>query len=42
MAELIIVNNEKPDEMIVFASPMSEANLKGAHPIQNLGAVHTY
>ena len=42
IAELIIVNNEKPDEVIVFASPMSEANLKGAHPIQNLGAVHTY
>ena len=23
-------------------SPMSEANLKGCHPIQNLGAVETY
>jgi hypothetical protein len=27
---------------IVVTSPMVEANLKGAHPIQNLGAVETY
>ena len=27
---------------IVITSPMVEANLKGAHPIQNLGAVETY
>ena len=27
---------------ITFTSPMSEANLKGCHPIQNLGAVETY
>ena len=25
-----------------ITSPMAEANLKGAHPIQNLGAVETY
>lgn len=42
MAELEIVNTEKPDERIVFSSPMSEANLKGCHPVQNLGAVETY
>jgi len=30
------------DESIVFTSPMAEANLKGTHPIQNLGAVQTY
>jgi hypothetical protein len=41
-AQLAIINTEKPDEVVVFSSPMSEANLKGAHPIQNLGAVHTY
>ena len=29
-------------EPIVITSPMSEANLKGCHPIQNLGAVETY
>lgn len=28
--------------VIVITSPMSEANLKGTHPIQNLGAVETY
>ena len=27
---------------IVITSPMAEANLKGAHPIQNLGAVESY
>ena len=27
---------------MVFTSPMSKANLKGAHDIQNLGAVETY
>ena len=28
--------------VIVITSPMAEANLKGAHPIQNLGAVESY
>ena len=28
--------------VIHFNSPMSEANLKGCHPVQNLGAVETY
>lgn len=41
-ATLTIVNVEKPEEKVVFASPMAEANLKGVHPIQNLGAVQTY
>lgn len=27
---------------IVLTSPMKDANLKGCHPIQNLGAVETY
>jgi hypothetical protein len=27
---------------IVFSSPMSSAELKGCHPVQNLGAVQTY
>lgn len=30
------------DSQITFTSPMAEANLKGTHPIQNLGAVETY
>jgi hypothetical protein len=29
-------------EPIRITSPMAEANLKGCHPIQNLGAVETY
>lgn len=41
-ADLRIINNEKPEEVIVIESPMSEAALKGAHAIQNLGAVQTY
>lgn len=42
MAEMVIVNNEKTDEMIVITSPMSTAALKGCHEVQNLGAVQTY
>ena len=42
VATMTIVNIEKPDEQIIVTSPMSEANLKGCHPVQNLGAVQTY
>lgn len=41
-ATLKIYNIEKKDEVIEFTSPMAEANLKGCHEIQNLGAVETY
>jgi len=41
-AALDIVNTEKPDESILFTSPMSSASLKGMHDVQNLGAVQTY
>ena len=41
-ATMHLCNIEKPDEIITFHSPMAEANLKGCHPIQNLGAVETY
>lgn len=41
-ATLTVVNLEKPDETIVFTSPMSTASLKGCHEVQNLGAVETY
>ena len=41
-ADLRIFNTDKPDEVIVIESPMSEAALKGCHPVQNLGAVQTY
>ena len=40
-ADLRIVNNEKPEEVIVIESPMSSAALKGCHEVQNLGAVQT-
>lgn len=42
MAFLDFVDCEKPDDKITFTSPMSEANLKGCHAVQNLGAVETY
>jgi len=42
-ATLTIVDSDKPEALpIVFASPMSTAELKGCHAIQNLGAVETY
>lgn len=41
-ATLTVVNTEKVDEKITFSSPMSTANLKGCHEVQNLGAVQTY
>jgi hypothetical protein len=40
-AHLDLVDVEN-GERILFTSPMAEANLKGTHPIQNLGAVETY
>ena len=42
IARLIVRNIEKPDECLVFTSPMSTASLKGCHEVQNLGAVETY
>ena len=42
LASMTIFNADNPEECIMFTSPMSEANLKGCHPVQNLGAVETY
>ena len=43
MATLTIYDAEKPDGATVeFACPMSSAELKGCHSVQNLGAVQTY
>lgn len=42
VATLTLVDSEKPEDTIVFTSPMRDATLKGTHPIQNLGAVETY
>jgi hypothetical protein len=41
LATLTITDLED-NSSVLITSPMSEANLKGAHPIQNLGAVQTY
>jgi hypothetical protein len=41
LATLRIVDTDNGGS-IVFTSPMADANLKGCHPIQNLGAVETY
>lgn len=41
-AIMTIVDLEKPEDTIIFSSPMSTASLKGCHEVQNLGAVQTY
>lgn len=41
LATLRIIDTENGG-CVTFTSPMAEANLKGCHPIQNLGAVETY
>jgi hypothetical protein len=44
VATLTIVDTEKPEstDHVYFYCPMSTADLKGCHPVQNLGAVQTY
>jgi hypothetical protein len=49
LATLTIYDTDEPIEsglslknVIYITSPMADANLKGCHPIQNLGAVETY
>lgn len=42
IAEMQIINVDKPEETITITSPMSTAALKGCHEVQNLGAVQTY
>lgn len=41
-ATLEMVDCAKPEDRIVFTSPMSTASLKGCHEVQNLGAVESY
>lgn len=41
-AYLRIIDMENPGETITFKSPMAGAELKGTHPIQQMGAVETY
>ena len=42
IAKMYIINAENPEEQIEYTSPMGSVNLKGAHEIQNIGAVQTY
>ena len=42
IATMKMIDIDKPDDFIEITSPMSSAALKGAHEIQNLGAVQTY
>lgn len=41
VATLTIIDCED-NSTVAITSPMADANLKGAHPIQNLGAVESY
>lgn len=38
----LTITDTEDGSSIAVCSPMSEANLKGCHPVQNLGAVQTY
>lgn len=38
----LTVTDVEDGTCLIITSPMAEANLKGTHPIQNLGAVETY
>jgi len=38
----LCITDTDDGQSISITSPLSEANLKGAHPIQNLGAVESY
>lgn len=38
----LTITDVDDNSSVVITSPMKEANLKGCHPIQNLGAVETY
>ena len=42
IATLTIYDCEKPDAKVEITTPMSTAQLKACHPVQNLGAVQTY
>lgn len=41
-ATLTLVDSEKVSDHIVFSCPLSTAQLKACHPVQNLGAALTY
>ena len=41
-ATLTVYNIENPSESVDFTAPMAAAELKGCHPVQNLGASISY
>lgn len=41
-ATLAVVNADDPADRAEFSVPMAKAELKGCHPVQNLGAAITY
>lgn len=41
-ATLTVYNTEKPEDYVLFTAPMASAELKGCHPVQNLGASISY
>ncbi len=41
-ATLTVYNVEKPEDYVLFTAPMAAAELKGCHPVQNLGASISY
>lgn len=41
-ATLLVINGENPNETLTFETPIANADIKGATPIQSLGAIHTY
>ena len=41
-ARLHIIDADKPEDKIVFTSPVSMVQLKGCHELQNIGATQTY
>lgn len=41
-AVMTLVDAEKPEDKVVFTSPISSADMKGCQPVQNLGGLETY
>ena len=41
-ATLTVYNTANPEEYVLFTAPMAAAELKGCHPVQNLGASISY
>ncbi len=41
-ATLTVYNTANPEDYVLFTAPMAAAELKGCHPVQNLGASISY